>query len=51
MFGRKRKLDDFTSEIEAYIRLEIERLRDGMSGLSQNPWQGKLPERNGRPSP
>jgi len=32
MFGRKRKLDDFTSEIEAHIRLEIERLRE--QGLS-----------------
>jgi predicted permease len=28
MFGRKRKLDDFTSEIEAHIQLEIERLRE-----------------------
>ena len=27
MFGRKRKLDDFTSEIESHIRLETERLR------------------------
>jgi len=32
MFGRKRKLGDFTSEIEAHIELEIERLREqGMS--------------------
>src|SRR5580692_4742731 len=32
MFGRKRNLDDFTSEIEAHIQLEIERLRkQGMS--------------------
>jgi predicted permease len=32
MFGRKRNLDDFTSEIEAHIQLEIERLREqGMS--------------------
>jgi hypothetical protein len=28
MFGRKRKLDDFTSEIEAHLQLEIERLRE-----------------------
>ena len=33
MFGRKRKLDDFTSEIEAHFQLEIERLRD--QGLSE----------------
>jgi predicted permease len=33
MFGRKRKLDDFTSEIEAHIQLEIERLRE--RGLSE----------------
>ena len=33
MFGRKRKLDDFTSEIEAHIQLEIERLRE--QGLSE----------------
>jgi len=33
MFGRKRKLDDFTSEIEAHIQLEIERLRQ--QGLSE----------------
>jgi macrolide transport system ATP-binding/permease protein len=33
MFGRKRKLDDFTSEIEAHSQLEIERLRD--QGLSE----------------
>jgi putative ABC transport system permease protein len=33
MFGRKRKLDDFTSEIEAHIQIEIERLRE--QGLSQ----------------
>src|ERR1700688_4176255 len=26
MFGRKRKLDDFNSEIEAHLQLEIERL-------------------------
>jgi hypothetical protein len=26
VFGRKRKLDDFTSEIEGHIQLEIERL-------------------------
>jgi putative ABC transport system permease protein len=32
MFGHKRKFDDFTSEIEAHIQLEIERLRgQGMS--------------------
>jgi len=28
MFGRKRKLDDFNSEIEAHLQLEIERLRE-----------------------
>jgi len=33
MFRRKRKLDDFTSEIEAHIQLEIERLRE--QGLSE----------------
>jgi putative ABC transport system permease protein len=33
MFGRKRKLDDFTSEIEAHIQLEIKRLRE--QGLSE----------------
>jgi MacB-like periplasmic core domain len=33
MFGRKRKLDDFTSEIEAHLQIEIERLRD--QGLSE----------------
>jgi len=33
MFGRKRKLDDFSSEIEAHIQLEIERLR--AQGLSE----------------
>ncbi|MGA8221021.1 MAG: ABC transporter permease [Candidatus Acidiferrales bacterium] len=32
MFERKRKLDDFTSEIEAHLQLEIERLRE--QGLS-----------------
>ena len=32
MFGRKRKLDDFSSEIDAHLRLEIERLRE--QGLS-----------------
>jgi predicted permease len=32
MFGRKRKLDDFTSEIEAHLQLEIERLQE--QGLS-----------------
>ena len=34
MFGRKRKLDDFTSEIEAHIQIEIERLRE--QGLSED---------------
>lgn len=34
MFGRKRKLDDFTSEIEAHLQLEIERLRE--QGLSED---------------
>jgi putative ABC transport system permease protein len=33
MFGCKRKLDDFTSEIEAHLRLEVERLRE--QGLSE----------------
>ena len=33
MFGRKRKLDDFSSEIEAHLQLEIERLRE--HGLSE----------------
>src|ERR1700676_2623939 len=33
MFRRKRKLGDFTSEIEAHIHLEIERLRE--RGLSE----------------
>jgi macrolide transport system ATP-binding/permease protein len=28
MFGRKRKLDDFSAEIEAHVRLEFERLRE-----------------------
>jgi predicted permease len=28
MFGRKRKLADFTSEIEAHLQLEVERLRE-----------------------
>src|SRR5689334_11389501 len=27
MFGRKRKLEDFTSEIDAHLQLEIEELR------------------------
>ncbi|HWZ23745.1 MAG TPA: ABC transporter permease, partial [Verrucomicrobiae bacterium] len=33
MFGRKRKLDDFTSEIDSHIQLETERLRE--QGLSE----------------
>src|SRR6202795_5172726 len=33
MFGRKRKLDDFNSEIAAHLQLEIERLRE--QGLSE----------------
>ncbi len=33
MFGRKRKLDDFSSEIEAHLQLEIERLQE--QGLSE----------------
>jgi macrolide transport system ATP-binding/permease protein len=33
MFGRKRKLDDFTAEIEAHLLLEIERLRE--QGLNE----------------
>ena len=32
MFERKRKLSDFTEEIEAHLQLEMERLREaGMS--------------------
>ena len=32
MFGRKRKLDDFSSEIEAHLQNEVERLQEqGMS--------------------
>jgi hypothetical protein len=34
MFGRRRKLDDFASEIEAHTQLEIERLRE--QGLSED---------------
>jgi predicted permease len=33
MFPRKRKLEDFTSEIEAHLQLEIERLRE--QGLNE----------------
>jgi predicted permease len=33
MFGRKRKLDDFSAEIEAHLQLESERLRE--QGLSE----------------
>jgi predicted permease len=33
MFGKRRKLDDFTSEIEGHIQLEVERLRE--QGLSE----------------
>jgi predicted permease len=33
MFGRKRKLDDFTSEIQAHLQIECERLRE--QGLSE----------------
>jgi putative ABC transport system permease protein len=33
MSGRKRKLNDFTSEIEAHLQLEVERLRE--QGLSE----------------
>jgi putative ABC transport system permease protein len=33
MFGRKRKLDDFSAEIEAHLQLEIERLQE--QGLSE----------------
>ena len=33
MFRRKRKVDDFSSEIEAHVELEIERLRE--QGLSE----------------
>src|SRR6202140_585773 len=34
MFGRKRNLDDFNSEIDAHLELEIERLRE--QGLSED---------------
>jgi macrolide transport system ATP-binding/permease protein len=33
MFGRRRKLDDFTAEIEAHLQFEVERLRE--QGLSE----------------
>jgi putative ABC transport system permease protein len=33
MFGRQRKLDDFNSEIQAHLHIEIERLRE--QGLSE----------------
>jgi putative ABC transport system permease protein len=39
MFGRKRKLDDFNSEIEAHLLLEIERLRE--EGLSEEEARAK----------
>jgi macrolide transport system ATP-binding/permease protein len=35
MFGRKRKLDDFTSEIEAHLQLEIEHLREQGLGADE----------------
>jgi len=38
MLGRKRKLDDFSSEIEAHIQIEIERLRE--RGLSEEEARG-----------
>src|SRR6202790_5188042 len=38
MFGRRRKVDDFTSEIEAHIHLEIERLRE--QGLTEEQARG-----------
>jgi predicted permease len=37
MFGRKRKLDDFGSEIEAHLQIEVERLRE--SGMSEEEAQ------------
>ncbi len=37
MFGRKRKLKDFTSEIKAHLQLEVERLRE--QGLSEKEAQ------------
>ena len=37
MFGRKRKLDDFGSEIEAHLQNEVERLRE--SGMSEEQAQ------------
>jgi hypothetical protein len=33
MFGRRRKIDDFSAEIEAHLKLEAERLRE--QGLSE----------------
>jgi hypothetical protein len=33
MFGRKRKLDDFSAEIQAHLQLEVERLQE--QGLSE----------------
>jgi hypothetical protein len=33
VFGRKRKLDDFSAEIEAHLQLEIARLQE--QGLSE----------------
>ena len=39
MFGRKRKLDDFTSEIEVHLQIEIEYLR--MNGIVPPASQGK----------
>jgi predicted permease len=37
MFGKKRKLDDFTSEIEAHLQLEMDRLRE--QGLGEEKAQ------------
>jgi putative ABC transport system permease protein len=45
MFGRKRKLDDFSAEIEAHLQLEIERLRE--QGLSEEEAQAAARRRFG----
>src|SRR5271156_510044 len=38
MFGRNRKLDDFTSEIESHLQLEVERLQEqGLSADEARP--------------
>jgi hypothetical protein len=38
MFARKRQLNDFTSEIEAHLQIEIGRLQDqGLSETMREP--------------